>query len=121
MESCFRFLYTCSYEISYCCVYFEHLQALNNPREGYTIECFLVMNLHRESSVACWLSIRVRFTEGSGFENHLSLGFFQVPSGLICNTLSLILINVYHFLTFVVGWPHRSHKYRQLYFKEASM
>ena len=32
-----------------------------------------------------------------------------------------VLIIVFHSLTLVVGWPRHSHKYRQLYFSDASM
>ena len=32
-----------------------------------------------------------------------------------------VLIIVSHSLTLGVGWPHRSHRYRQLYFNDASM
>ena len=54
-------------------------------------------------------------------KKHLGLGFFRVPRGFICDTLYLILIIVSHSLTLVVGWLHRSHKYRQLYFNDVSI
>ena len=30
--------------------------------------------------------------EGRGFESHLELGFFRVPSGFNCNTFHLICV-----------------------------
>ena len=43
-----------------------------------------------ESPVAQWLAYPYQITEDGGFESHLGLGFFRVPSGFICNTLYLI-------------------------------
>ena len=34
-------------------------------------------------------------TEGRGFESHLGLGFFRVPSGFNCNTFHLICVKTF--------------------------
>ena len=45
-----------------------------------------------ESPVAQWLEHPYEITEGLGFESHLGLGFFRVPSGFNCNTFHLICV-----------------------------
>ena len=45
--------------------------------------------------------------EGRGFESHLGLGFFRVPSGFICNTLySMLIIVSLNFWPKLAGTTH---------------